>query len=238
VETPSASPVLRLENGVQMRLGRASRGQVFRNRFVLEKGGGQVSGSDRYSVEVRSLRIHAAEAAGVSSVALVKSGRVRVASVEGATEVTTSEGALLARLSRGEALEFEPQAAGARAPFLISGCVTVSGDHFMLTDQTARVTFELRGTDLADYAGQQVEVSAIDLRDVQPAPGASHVIQVSGIKRLGKSCRAPSSAGGGQAQGQGSGAKKAIIAGVAISGAAAGTVLGLTGDDSPSTVSR
>src|SRR5712692_4550835 len=56
IETGKAMSDLTLANGLKMRLGTESRGRVFRDRLVLEKGAGQVSGS-KYLVEAGRLRV-------------------------------------------------------------------------------------------------------------------------------------------------------------------------------------
>ncbi len=44
IDTGRAMADLSLNNGVKMRLGTESRGRIFSNQLVLEKGSGQISG--------------------------------------------------------------------------------------------------------------------------------------------------------------------------------------------------
>ena len=250
VETSAAPSTLRLQGGPRMELGSTSRGRVYNDRLILEKGNGRMEGAQSYWIEARTLHIVPASAASSAQVAIREAGQVTVAALTGDVRVTTSAGTLLAMMPRGTALEFEPppQTAGASAPISVSGCLANVGGHFLLTDDTAKVTFEVRGQDLAQYAGQHISVTATVLKDVHAGEGASEVVQATQVKKLGGGC--PASAGAGR-KAAGAGAAgaakvagmsvgtKAVIAGVVIAAAAGGTAMGLTGrESSSSTISR
>jgi hypothetical protein len=147
-------------------------------------------------------------------------------------------------LEAGTALEFAPQGAGASPPVSVSGCLVGSASRFLLNDETAKVTFELRGPDLKKYAGQRVAITAVALREESPSQGATQVIQVTDIKVLGGGCpvagSTTSSKKGPSATAKAGGlgtTGKAVIAGVAIASVAGGTALGLRGDEK-GTISR
>jgi hypothetical protein len=198
-----------------------------------------MEGAQSYWIEARTLHIVPASAASSAQVAIREAGQVTVAALTGDVRVTTAGGTLLAMMPRGTALEFEPpqQGAGASAPISVSGCLANVGGHFLLTDDTAKVTFEVRGQDLAQYAGQHISVTATVLKDVHAGEGASEVIQATQVKKLGGGCTASPGAGR-KAAGMSVGTK-AVIAGVVIAAAAGGTAMGLTGrESSSSTISR
>jgi hypothetical protein len=232
VETSSASSSLRLQAGGQMVIAAASRGQVFTDRMVLEKGEGKLAYSPHYSLEARNLRILPDSAGAEARVALREPGRVSVTAITGQVRVTTSGGLLLARLEPGRSLEFQPQAGGAAAPLAISGCVSAADRRFFLAEQTANVTFELRGDDLARFVGQRVEIMATELREAGPTGGAARAVQVSQIKRVGGGCPAAANSGApsGKPGGMSNGTK-AVIDGEVIGGGAGAIALGLTGSD-------
>jgi hypothetical protein len=238
VETAAMSSSLWLQAGGQLVMGAASRGQIFTDRMVLEKGEGKMGYAPRYRLEARNLRILPDSAGAEARVALREPGRVSVTAVTGQVRVTTSDGLLLARLEPGRSLEFQPQAGGAAAPLALSGCVSATDRRFFLAEQTANLTFELRGEDLARFAGHRVEIMATELHDVSPTGGAARVVQVSQIKGVAGGCPAAAGAPSGTAGGMSNGTK-AVIAGVAIGGGAGAIALGLTGSDTPApTLSR
>lgn len=245
LETNSSPSVVRLQSGSEMRLGSSSRGRIYRDRLVLEKGEGQIDKASNFRFEALGLRILPDSSATKARVALLGNQRVAVSALAGTLRVTTAEGALVARLEPGRALEFEPQVAGAEAPFRVSGCVAVAGVHFVLKDATANVSLELQGKDLGQYAGQRVEITGTELKGMRPGEGATQVLQVSQITRVSGSCAIPPAtskgSSGGAATGKTagmSGTTKVVITGVAIAAVAGGTVLGLTGRDNAPSISR
>src|SRR5437899_6869407 len=57
IETGKASSQLQLNNGARMQLAAESRGIVYRDRLVLEKGSSRFENAGNYQVEALSLRI-------------------------------------------------------------------------------------------------------------------------------------------------------------------------------------
>jgi hypothetical protein len=235
LETNSYPSVVRLQSGSEVRLGSTSRGRIYRDRLVLEKGEGQIDKASNFRFEALGLRILPDSSGTKARVALMGNQRLAVSALAGTLRVTTAEGTVVARLEPGRALEFEPQVAGAEAPFSVSGCVAVAGVQFVLKDVTANVSLELRGLNLGQYAGRRVEITGTELKGVRPGEGATQVIQVTKIARVSGSCPIPSAASNGAGKSAGmSGTTKVVIAGVAVAAVAGGTVLGLTAGDFPS----
>ena len=233
LETSSYPSVVRLQSGSEVRLGSTSRGRIYRDRLVLEKGEGQIDKASNFRLEALGLRILPDSNGTKARVALMENQRLAVSALAGTLRVTTAGGTLVARLEPGRALEFEPQVAGAEAPFRVSGCVAVAGVKFVLKDLTANVSLELRGLNLGQYAGQRVEIAGTELKGVRPGEGATEVIQVTKITRVSGSCAIPPATSNGTGKTAGmSGTTKVVIAGVAIAAVAGGTVLGLTAGDS------
>src|SRR5215472_13633403 len=69
VETGQVAGDLRLNTGARMQLASESRGRVFQDRLVLERGVGQLQGKG-YRIEARSLRIVTDEPVAAARVAL------------------------------------------------------------------------------------------------------------------------------------------------------------------------
>jgi len=241
VETRATPSVLRLKAGPRMTIGSSSRGKVYGDRLVLEKGEGRLEGSRQYRIEASSLRVSPESPETTARVAYGQPGKVTVAALSGSLRVTTADGVLLAKLEHGMAREFEPQAAGATAPMSVVGCLTTANALFLLKDETANLDFELRAKDdLGRYVGQRVAITATPLRGAKPKTTGAQVIRVIQVKPLGGSCIATPGTGTAPAKAAGvSGTTKAVIGGVAIAATVGGITLGLTGDEkSDPTVSR
>jgi len=212
IETTATRSVLQL-GGVQITVGPESRVKVFRDH--LEAG---------------ALRI--APTAKDSDLQVQTPGkRVDIAARAGSAEVRNSAGTLVAIVSPGNALTFEPQAA-ASTEFKMTGALQQKDGKFLLTDCTSKVTVELVGSDLAQYAGKTVEVTGSSIPGAPAATGTSHVVRVVTIKRASAGC--PAAAAAGAAGGLSKGATIAIIGGVAVGGTVGGLAAAGTFSSTPS----
>ncbi len=213
VETTAASSQLQLYGGAEMRLAANTRVTVYRNRLVLDNGYGEVRSASGFEVDARSLRIAAAPDT-VARIRLKGDRQVTVAAVHGGVRVLNASGLLVAAVDQGYSLDFEPQAAGAAAPTKASGCLLAKAGKFILADQTTNVVLEVHGTGLDKELGNRVEISGISASDSASVSGATQLIQVAGLKEIGK--------GGCSAVAKKIGATTAIAAG-ATAGTSAGT---------------
>jgi len=238
LETMKSESAIRLNSGAWLKLGAGSRAKLFAGRLVLERGEGRIERAGRLRIEAQNLLVSLEGASPAAAVSVVKPGSVRVEALAGETSVRTPEGVLVARLAPGTALELQPQA-GASAPVSVTGCLTAQfGNKYILKDETANVVFEVRGADLAKYAGQRVAIKASIIPQVAGDKGVSQVVQALEVKSLGPGCPAAAakdassgskSTGAAKSAAMSAGTKKAIIAGVVIAAAAGGTAVGLTG---------
>ncbi len=245
VETSAAPSLVQLQGGARMHLGSASRGRVYSDRLVLEKGEGQMDKALHYRIEARSLQIMPDSSEATAHVALQGSSGITVAALAGMVRVTTAEGTLLARLEPGRALQFEPQAAGGAAPFAVTGCLAAVDNSFILKDDTAQVSFEVRAApdlELSSLAGKRIEVTATGAKGSPPdCRGSGGDLREPGQGDRGlpapcrRACRRRPAA---NAHAGMSGTTKAVIAGVVIGGTAGGIALGLTGAETATPISR
>lgn len=248
VETDKIASEIRLTEGPRIRLAAGSRGVIYRDRLVLERGEGAAERMAGYSLEVQSLRIRSAKPAAGARVSLIGANLVEVSAVGAEVRVANLNGVVLANVAAGGKLSFTPEQAGAAAPSSVTGCLKSSDGHFSLTDEASGATFVLLGNDVAQYAGNRVQVDGA----VKPGEPDSNRLMVTSLTVLAKKCPARSArvakgaggagasgtgasgtaAGGAGAGGAGAGtagatagmavATKAIIAGVIVAGAAAG----------------
>jgi hypothetical protein len=229
IETGQAMSDLTLSNGLKLRLGTESRGQVFLDRLVLEKGAGQVSGG-KYVVEAGRLRVMPDNSTATARVAFGSRNLVEVAAIGGPVRVMTAEGTPLANITAGSALSFTNQA-GASTPTTLCGTVVRSNGKLMLTDTTTKVTLELKGADLDRYVGKSISVSGNmagnDALQVlgSPKTDSCGVVPAGAIGAAGA---AGAGATGAAGAGAAAGLSTAAIAGIAIAGAT-GLSLGLAG---------
>jgi hypothetical protein len=207
---PSSSDV-NLATGGRLLLAGASTATLHQDRALLQSGTAELSGSGRYRLDTRDLRIAAGEPATRVRVAVDGANRVDVTATGGAAEVRNAGGVLVARVLPGIPLQLR-QVSDTQTR--LTGTVRTSGGHFFLTDETTKVTVELRGSNLQSLVGERVRVAG-SATNATPAAGATQVVQVSGATVLG-------SGAAGAAGAHGSGATIAVIGGVAAAATAGG----------------
>jgi hypothetical protein len=207
--------------------------------MILERGSGKLENAQGFTIEANGIQVLSEAPNSSARVALKDENLVQVAALRGNFRVT-SKGITLATLSAGKALEFDAEQAGASAPWTLAGCLGKRDGHYVLTDETAGVTVELRGAGLASSVGHKVAVTGVVVPSVKAEAGASQVIQVSTVKQIADKCSSPAAAaaaGGAASAGMAIG-KKAVIAGVIVAGAGTAAAIGLTSSDEPQTISR
>jgi len=257
VETGRTASDLRLNNGMNVQLASGSKGVVYADRLVLQRGGGQLSSpagkAAAYRMEARSLRVEPVGGGAMGVVQLTAANRVQVSAARGNLRVTNAHGVMIASLAAGRALEFElPGESGAAGPSLVTGCLVKRDGKYLLTDEAAGVTVEVKGS-VEQYAGKRVQIQGSQIPDARPISGASQVVQAAQVKQLEDKCSskagaaaaAGAAAGGAAAGGAAAGgaaagtaaavgagiAAKAVIAGVIVAAATTGTVVAVTGDE-------
>lgn len=216
LESEQTSIELRLSNGAHLGLGPGSRGQVYRDRLVLERGLGELKAGADYLLEARTLRIVPLSKEAVARVGFDDQNQVLVAAVNGPVRVTRGN-LVLANLDAGRTLAFAlpAQQPGAAPPVKITGRLERRDGHFLLTDEVSKAIFEIVGADLDKEVGNRVEISGVIDPAAKPFPPATQVVKVSKMSRLGA---APVPAGAGAAgwAGLSTAAKVAIIGGVVV----------------------
>lgn len=240
VETAAAA-TLNLSSGAQVSLLRNSRGRIFGDHLILERGASELRQAPGFRLEARGLSIHPETGQSSARVALTGAAKVQVTALAGSFRVLNRRGLLVADIASGKTLEFEPlpQGGGASEPWKMTGCLRAVNGHYLLTDDTTSVTAELTGGGIDAEGSNRVEITGTLDPTATPVSGATQVLKVTQIRRLGKGCAAggkgAAAAGAGGAAGKAAGAGHAGIGAstVAIIGgvAAAGAVAGLAASD-------
>ena len=229
LETAAAASTVSLASGARLSLEAASRGKLFGDRLVLEKGEARLDNGTGFHLEARGLRVQPERGATTGRVALEGARRVRVAALTGSFRILNAQGQLIANLPAGAALAFEPQQTSSAAT-RVTGVVESRNGRYLMTDEVTNVTVEVVGPNVAAEAGKRVEITGSLDTGATPATGASQVVRVSQVRRLPSN--GPATAAAGQA-GKAAAAGKITAATVAIVGgvAAAAVVGGLAAAD-------
>lgn len=231
VETERSPSALVLASGVRLSLGAESKGRVFSDRLVLERGSGEIQRAAGFRVEARGLTVRTESGAGSARVALAGGAHVQVAALTGSVRVQNTQGLLVAAIRPGHALEFAFQASGEQ--WKLTGCLRTVAGHYLVTDEVTSVIVEVAGSGLAKESGNRVEVTGAADSAATPASGASQYIRVSGLKRMGRGCAATDKAaaagtGGGAGNTGGAAGNAGGAAGGAGKAASAGKIAGLS----------
>jgi len=231
VETHQSTSMLALTSGVRVWLAADSKGRVFRDHLLLERGLGQMEKADRFRVLARGLTVQTESTAGSARVELAGTADVQVAALAGSVQVRNSQGLLVASIHSGSALHFAFQASGASSQ--LSGCLRAESGHYLVTDEVSYVTMEAVGPGLAKESGNRVQVTGAIDPSASPVLSAMAYLRVSGIKRLSRGCapsNKPAAAGaagvGGRGGSGGSGSGAATAGGI---GALSATTIAVIG---------
>jgi hypothetical protein len=230
IETGEASSRLQFSNGARIELAPHSRAEVFGDHLTLERGLGELAAKN-YRIEARSLRIETNDQKSLARVGVAGAKEVLVTALNGPVRVYNDAGLLVANVRPRMAMSFQPQAAPATSSER-SGCLMrskVDSSKFILADQVAGVTVEVRGEGLAEQVGNQIRITGNAFRSEVPVAGAEQVIRVNSIELIAKGAcattagaKAPKVDKGGLSNG----AKIAIV--VLGAGGAAGGVIAAT----------
>jgi hypothetical protein len=218
VETHSASSFLDLAAGPRLTLAADSRGRIFGDRLLLERGS-EMQNAPGFRIEARGLIVRPDTAHTSGRVLLEGGERVQVAALTGSLRVLNSGGLLVATVDPGVALAFQASA----EPEKLTGCLRAVPGHYILTDEVTNVTVELSGPGLDRESGNRVEVTGAMDPTAAPVSGTTQYIRISQLKRMGKGClgNKAAAAGAGGAAGKAAGAGGGGVAGLSIGATAA-----------------
>lgn len=157
---------------------------VYREHSVLQRGVAMQRGIDKHAVSAGELKIsgttpHAAVLIGVKDAL-----HIEVAAQEGESEVRTSSGNLVARVEPGKPMSFTIKDA-AGSPANGAALYGVLQPHYLLTDETTNVTYQLQGENLEPLVGTAVQVTGNVLGSSSSA--VPEVLAVSNITHLNPS---------------------------------------------------
>jgi hypothetical protein len=208
VQAGDATSDLMFPGGSNLLLQPGAAVEVFRDYGVLRHGAATERGA--HPLIAGGLRVSSLSPQGAVLVDMQDRFHFKVAAQGGAAEVRNPAGALVARLEAGKTLTFgvqdspqtpppagaqqtPPPAASEQTGPPAGTQITVRGilrkdhpgryGHFLLTDLTSNLTYELQGPGLDDLVGASVEAVG-SVYEATPAQGASRVISVSDAHQL------------------------------------------------------
>jgi len=235
LETAFVSSSVQLNSGARVAIAEDSRGRLFGDRLVLEKGATNLENATGFRLVAMGLTVQPDRGTTTGSVVFESPRRVRVSAVTGSFRVLNTNGQLVANLAAGSALAFEPQQ-GPSNVVRITGQVENKSGHFLLTDTVTHVTVEIVGNGVANEAGNKVEVTGTTDPTATPASEASQLVRVREIRRLSRDKDAVAVAagtGGGVAVAGASGGGIAVTTVAIVGGVAAAAVVGGLAATSP-----
>jgi hypothetical protein len=183
IETGRGNLSVRLTGGARLSLSMDTRGKLYSDHIVLEKGETRLESGAGFHLEALGLTIHPDRGLASGRIGLVGNTRLRVVVQTGSFQVLNADGVLVANVAAGSALAFEPQASAAVTH--ITGTLAERSGHFLLTDRITRVTLEVTGQGLAAYLGHVVGVTGALNAAATPAARASQVIAAAEVRTAG-----------------------------------------------------
>jgi len=227
VETREATTSVRLDKGVEIRLATDSRGTLYRDHLVLERGAGEMGSPGRFVLQASGLRVtpQAPNSRGV--VSFQDRDTIQVSALRGSFDVANDQGLLLASVQPGRMMLFNMQQTGASAPTVVTGVLTRETDQcsssgekkFYIAVRETGVRYEVTGENLDSKVGKTVKLTGTPDPAAQPSRCAAGVLLASSVSEV--------SGTAGAATGTGWAASHVVlITGVAVA-AAAGTGVGI-----------
>jgi hypothetical protein len=229
IESGAAVSRVNFSSGTRLVMGAESKGRVFGDHLVLERGQSRIDKANGFRVEARGLKILPDTGASTGRVLLAGMARVEVAVLTGSFRVLNSQGLTVANISAGTALALEPQST--RGPSRLTGKLMNRGGHYLLKDETTHVTVEVSGPGLAGNAGRRVEVTGATDPAATPVSDATQVIRVARVMQApaGTAPGGAAPAGsGGTSGGAGGGSGGTGGAAGGAGGAASGAAISVT----------
>lgn len=221
VETNSVPSTLHLSSGTKMTLGADSKGRVFGDHIVLERGQGNLENPSGFHLEAKGLTIQPETGRSAGKIRLTGGDQVLVAAATGSFRVLNASGLLVAKVSPGTPLSFNPR--GASTLTRVKGRLSLRGGHVLLTDETTQVTVEAMGSEVENNIGKRVEITATIDPAVTPASDASALVRVSRLTVLAQNGAGNPQPTPNAGSGAGAGADSTAAAGTAAGSTAAGT---------------
>lgn len=238
VETHEASAAIHLKSGAEIKLSTNSRGLLYHDRLVLQRGASEMTPSNGIVFEARGLQVTQSGPNAKGTISIGESDTVAVAALSGQFRVSNGSGQLLAKVDPGKPLSFAtpseqdsqlPTAAMPTGPVKMSiyGTLSRDGDHYYLNLPAPDIgyVYEVQGANLEAYVGKLIIVSGTVDVHMRPVGHANYVLIAQNVTE--EHISNPMSA-----------KKKAILATLILGGAAGAAIGTYEANQSPTPASR
>jgi hypothetical protein len=177
----SSSADLRLEKNGEITLLRDSRGVLYRDHFVLERGAAQLGLTDSFKIQASGVVVVPTEANSSGIVSIDQANSVTVDAKNGTLEIRNSSGAGLARVRPGHPLAFSSVAGKSSSDFSATGRVSSENGRYYLDSAETGMKYEVKGEGLQSYNGHSVLASGV-LQPAASGAGVAGVLVASDIR--------------------------------------------------------
>jgi hypothetical protein len=178
----SSGADLRLANEVEITLLRDSRGILYRDHFMLQRGTAQLGSTDSFRIQANSMVVVPTEAHSSGIVSIDPANSVTVEVKNGTLEIQDSTGAGVALVHPGHPLKFSSATDKSPAEFSATGTVSSEDGHYYLNSTETGMKFEVKGDNLQNYDGTSVIASGVLESVAAPAAGVAGLLRASSIR--------------------------------------------------------
>jgi len=235
VETGKASSRLDLANGSHLNLNANSSVELKASGAVLKTGSGELGAVTGFSLEARTLRIETGGANATADVRLNGERNVLVKALNGPVRVFSKTGVLVALVNAGMGVTLDPYAAPPE-DFDMSGCLLAQSAGPLFGLAVDNVLYQVSGPNLNANVGNRVHIAGASTGGAT-LDGASALVNVTKLEMTDVAgCQAAAARFPGMTAtpngpvttpvttppAKGKSHTGAIIAGVAVAGAAGG----------------
>ncbi len=177
----SSGADLRLANNEEVTLWRDSRGTLYRDYFVLQRGTAQLGSTNSFRVQANGVMVIPTEARSSGIVSIDPANSVTVEAKNGTLEIRNSSGAIVALVRPGHPLKVSSVTDKSAAEFSATGTVSSENGRYYLNSSETGMKYEVKGDNLQNYDGTSVVASGV-LEPTTSAAGVAGLILASSIQ--------------------------------------------------------
>jgi hypothetical protein len=177
----SSGADLRLTGNAEITLWRDSRGTLYRDHLVLQRGKAELGLTNSFEVQANGLVVMPAETGSSGIVSIDPANSVTVEAKNGSLEIRDSSGASVARIRPGQPLTFSVMANKSAADFTAAGTVSSDNGRYFLNSSETGMTYEMKGDNLQTYDGSSVIASGV-LEAAAPGTGVAGLLLASSLQ--------------------------------------------------------
>jgi hypothetical protein len=169
------------KDGAVVTLTIDSRGTIYRDHFVLQRGSVQLGSANSFGVQANGLVVVPFDADSRGTVEIDNTNAVMVEAQKGTLEIKNATGATVAVVHPGHPLSFSSVSGKSTSEFSAEGTVSSQNGRYYFTASETGEKYELKGNNLKSYDGASVVASGI-LEGATPAAGVAGLILANSLQ--------------------------------------------------------